>query len=100
MGKKLLFAKIIETFDSLVAQTVKGLPAMWETWVRSLGWEDPLEKEMAKHSSILPRRIPWIEEPGELQSTGLQRLRHDWAHTNTHKLTHTHNGDVRSKLEN
>ena len=55
MGKKLLFAKIIETFDSLVAQTVKGLPAMWETWVRSLGWEDPLEKEMATHSSILAR---------------------------------------------
>ena len=45
---------------------------MWETWVRSLGWDDPLEKEMATHSSILAWRIPWMEEPGRLQSTGLQ----------------------------
>ena len=52
---------------------------MWETWVRSLGWEDPLEKEMATHSSILAWKIPWTEEPGGLQSTGLQRVRHDWA---------------------
>ena len=49
------------------------LPPIWETWVRSLGWEDPLEKEMTTHSSILAWRIPWIEEPGGLQSTGLQR---------------------------
>ena len=55
---------------SLVAQLVKNLPAMWETWVRSLGWEDPLEKEMATHSSILAWRIPWTEEPGGLQSMG------------------------------
>ena len=61
----------------LVAQTVKRLPAMWETWVRSLGWEDPLEKEMATHSSILAWRIPWTEEPGRLQSTGLQRVGYD-----------------------
>ena len=47
-----------------MAQTAKRLPATWETWVRSLGWEDPLEKEMATHSSILPWRIPWTEEPG------------------------------------
>ena len=47
-----------------MAQVVKHLPIMWETWVRSLGWEDPLEKEMATHSSILPWRIPWTEEPG------------------------------------
>ena len=53
---------------SLVAQTVKNLPAMWETWVRSLGWEDPLEKGMAIHSSILAWRIPWTEEPGGLYS--------------------------------
>ena len=55
---------------SLVAQRLKRLPAMWETWVRSLGREDPLEKEMATHSSILAWRIPWTEKPGGLQSTG------------------------------
>ena len=57
---------------SLVAQSVKSLPAMQETWVRFLGWEDPLQKEMATHSSILAWRIPWTEEPGGLQSIGLQ----------------------------
>ena len=62
---------------ALVAQRLKQLTAMWETWVRSLGWEDPLEKEMAAHSSILGWRIPWIEEPGGLQSTGSQRVGHD-----------------------
>ena len=55
---------------SLVVQRLKRLPAMWETWVRSLGQEDPLEKEMTTHSSILAWRIPWTEEPGGLQSTG------------------------------
>ena len=55
---------------SLVAQLVKNLPAMRETWIQSLGQEDPLEKEMATHSSILAWRIPWTEEPGGLQSTG------------------------------
>ena len=60
-----------------MAQTVKNLPAMQETWVRSLGQEDPLEKEMATHSSILAWRNPWIEEPGGLQSMGFQRVRHD-----------------------
>ena len=60
-----------------MAQRLKHLPAMLETWVQSLGWEDPLEKEMATHSSILAWRIPWIEEPGGLQSTGLQRVGHD-----------------------
>ena len=58
---------------SLVAQTVKRLPKTWETWVRSLGQEDPLEKEMATHSSILAWKIPWTEEPGRLESMGLQR---------------------------
>ena len=58
----------------LVAQMVKNLPAMWETWIQSLGWEDPLEESMATHSSILAWRIPWTEEPGGLQSTGLQRI--------------------------
>ena len=62
---------------SLVAQTVKNLPAVRMTWIRSLGWEDPLEKGMATHSSILAWRIPWTEEPGRLQSLGLQRVRHD-----------------------
>ena len=51
-----------------MAHLVKSLPAMWETWVQSLGWEDPLEKEIATHSSILAWRIPWTEEPGGLQS--------------------------------
>ena len=62
---------------SLVAQMVKNLPAMWETRVRSLGWDDPLEKGMATHSSILAGRIPWTEEPGGLQSMGLQRAGQD-----------------------
>ena len=60
-----------------VAQMVESLSAMWETWVRSLGWEDPLEKEVATHSSILAWKIPWMEEPGGLQSMGLQRVKHD-----------------------
>ena len=64
---------------SLVAQTVKRLPAMRETWVQSLGWEDPLEKEMATHSSILAWKIPWTEEPGRLQSMGSQRVGHNRA---------------------
>ena len=60
-----------------MAQRIKHLPAMRETRIRSLGWEDPLEKEMATHSSILAWRIPWTEEPGGLQSTGSQRVAHD-----------------------
>ena len=62
---------------SLVAQMVKHLPAMWGTWVQSLGWEDPLEKEMATHSTSLAWKIPWTEEPCRLQSMGLQRVGHD-----------------------
>ena len=58
------------SWASLVAQTVKSLPAIWETWARSLGWEDHLEKGTATHSSILAWRIPWTEEPGGLQSIG------------------------------
>ena len=72
---------------SLAAQRVKNLPAMQETWVWSLGWQDPLEKGMATHSSILAWRIPWTEEPGDLQAMRSQRVRHDWA---THTHTHTH----------
>ena len=67
---------------SLVAQMVKNPPAMQETQVQSLGQEDPPEKGMATQSSILAWRIPWTEEPGGLQSMGLQRVGHDWA-TNT-----------------
>ena len=62
---------------SQVAQIVKNLSAMWETQVQSLGQEDPLEKGMATHSSILAWRIPWTEEPGGLQSKGSQRVGHD-----------------------
>ena len=58
---------------------VKHLPTMWETWVRSLGRDDPLEKEMAPHSSTVAWKIPWMEDHGRLQSIGSQRVRHDWA---------------------
>ena len=64
---------------SLVAQTVKRLSTMQETWVWSMGWEDPLEKEMAIHSSTIAWKIPWTEEPGRLQSMGSQRVGHDRA---------------------
>ena len=60
-----------------MAQIVKHMLAIQETWVQSLGWEDALEKEMATHSSTLAWKIPWMEEPGRLQSMGLQRVRHD-----------------------
>ena len=60
-----------------MVQVVKSLPAMQETWVRSVDWEDPLEKGMATHSSILAWRIPWTEEPGGLQSMGSQRAGHN-----------------------
>ena len=63
--------------DALIVQTVKNLSAMQETRVRSLGWEDPLEKEMAAHSSILAWKITWTEEPGRLQSMGSQRVGHE-----------------------
>ena len=66
-----------EIWASFVAQRIKHLPAMQETQVQSLSWEDPLEKEMATHSSIPAWRIPWTEEPGGLQSTGLQRVGHN-----------------------
>ena len=64
---------------SLVAQMVKRLSTMRETWVRSLGQEDPLEKEMAIHSSTIAWKIPWTEKPGRLQSMRLQRVEHDGA---------------------
>ena len=66
---------------SLVVQTVKNPPAIQETWVQSLSWEDLLEEGMATHSRILAWRIPWTEEPGGLQSMGSQRVGHDCKHT-------------------
>ena len=66
---------------SLVAQMVMNLPVMWETWVPSLGWEDPLEEGVTTHSSILAGESPWTEEPGGLQSMCSQRVRQDWATT-------------------
>ena len=67
----------MQYYASLVAQMVKHLPTVQKTRVQSLGWEDPLEKEMATHSSTLAWKIPWTEEPGRLQSMGSQRVRHD-----------------------
>ena len=66
----------LRIYASLVAQTVKNLPAMKETWIQSLGWENPLEKGKAIYSSILAWKIPWTEEPGSLQSMGSQSIRH------------------------
>ena len=74
-------------YASLVAQTVKRLPAMQETQVRSLGQEDPLEKEMATHSSILAWEMPWTEEPGRLPSKGSQRVGHKLATKQQQKHT-------------
>ena len=71
-------AIVVQDTASLMAQTVKNLPAMRETWVWSLGQEDPLEKGMATLSSILAWEIPWTEEPGGLQSKGSQRVGHNW----------------------
>ena len=68
-------------YNSLVAQMVKRLSTMRETWVQSLGREDPLEKEMAIHSSAIAWKIPWTEEPDRLQSTGSQRVGHDFTFT-------------------
>ena len=67
---------------SLVAQTVKHLPTMWETWVRSLGWEEPLEKEMATHSSTLAWKIPWTEEP-----LGLHGVAKSWTRLSNFTFT-------------
>ena len=80
-----------------MAQRLKRLPAMKETWVRSLGQEDPLEKEMATHSSILAWRIPWTEEPGGLQSTGSQRVGHDWATSLSPSLRRSVLGEMKCK---
>ena len=73
-----LFFLLLLFWASLVAQLVKNPPAMRQTWVRSLGWDDPLEEGMATHASILAWKIPWTEEPSRLRSMGSQRVRHDW----------------------
>ena len=65
---------LCDLWATCAAQLVENLPAMWETWVQSPGWEDPLEKAMATHSSILAWKIPWTEESGGLQSMGSQRV--------------------------
>ena len=75
--KKKYFGVPLDNRASLVAQRLKHLPPMRETWVRSLGQKDPLEKEMVTRSNILAWRIPWTEEPGGLYSTGSQRVGHD-----------------------
>ena len=72
-----LFFPLHLAHSPLVAQRLKHLPAIQETWVQALGEEDSLEKEMATHYSILAWRIPWTEEPGGLPSMGSQRVRHD-----------------------
>ena len=75
---KCIFQDVYSSYRaSLVAQMVKRLPTVRETQVQFLGWEDPLEKERATHSSTLAWKIPWTEEPGRLQSMGSQRVRHD-----------------------
>ena len=81
-SSKVLWSDTLVMWASLEAQTIKNLPAMLETPVRSMGWEDPLEKGMATYSSILAWRIPWTEEPCRLQSMGSQRTGHNW-------VTHT-----------
>ena len=75
--EKGLSEKNIYYVISLVAQMVKHLSTTWETRIRALGWEDPLEKEMAIHSSTIAWKIPWTEEPGRLQSMGSQRVGHN-----------------------
>ena len=78
------FSESLEGEPSLVAQMVKRLPTIWETWVQSLGREDPLEEEMAPHSSSLAWKIPWTEEPGRLQSMGSH------SHTRLSDFTNSH----------
>ena len=76
-----MFAVGLLYMTFLVAQTVKGLSTMRETRVRPLSWENPLEKEMAIHSSTIAWKIPWTEDPGRLQSVGSQGVGHDWANS-------------------
>ena len=89
INKIILLSKDARNWASLVAQVVKNPPAMRETWIRSLGWENPLEEGMATHSSILAWRIPRDREPGGLQSMRLKRVRYDWA--TKHSTAHARN---------
>ena len=89
-----IYQSVLKNRDSLLAQMVKSLPAMRDTWVRSLDQEDPLEKEMATHSSILAWKIPWTEEPGGLQSIGSQRVGHDWATSLSYELVLAHSSTL------
>ena len=84
--------------QTLVAQRLKRLPGMWETWVWSLSWEDFLVEEMATHSSTLAWRMPWREEPGRLQSMGSQRVGHDWVTFTNYGGGNEDNGDLLQKL--
>ena len=81
------WSKVLWAFP--VAQMIKNLSVLWETQVQSMRWKDPLEKRVAAHSSILIWKIPWTEEPGKLQVTGLQS-KTQLSHTHTHTYTHTH----------
>ena len=82
-------------FSPFICQeAVKHLSTMRETWVWALGWEDPLEREMAIHSSTIAWKIPWTEEPGRLQSMGSQRVGHDWATSLSHSLSGTRCHDL------
>ena len=97
MGLERKHARLGTSADSLVAQTAKNLPTVQETQVRSLGRENPLEKETATHCSILIWEIPWTEEPGGLQSTGVaksQRRLNERARACTHTHTHTHTHSI------
>ena len=83
-----IYIVFMTIWASLMAQMVKNPPAVQETWVQSLGWEDPLEEGIATHSSILAWRTPWTEEPGEPQSMRSQRVGHDWATKHTYDYLH------------
>ena len=74
-----VYSVLSQEYAFLIAQLVKNLPVMHETWIQFLGWEDPLEKEMAIHSSVLAWEIPWMEKPGGLQLTGSQKSLYDLA---------------------
>ena len=89
LWRSFLYRSSVYSEASLVAQRLKRLPARRETRVRSLGQEDPLEKEMATYSSILAWRIPWKKEPGRLQSMGSQRVGHDWVTSLSFSLYYT-----------
>ena len=98
-GGLLLCGMVLLSMGPLMAQMVKNMPAMWETQVRFLSWEDPLELRMATYSSILAWRIPWTEKPGGLQSMKLQRVEHD-RESNTFTLCHfslNYNGQGKKK---